>query len=86
MKTNIDDLTDMVMRQTNYTYDESLEKIKYHNFDIVKVINEYLGVMSKPKKNSSTNQMMYSEFRKFLDDASEKHRIKKENEKEKEKE
>lgn len=75
----INELCNIIMRQTNYTMDECKEKLKLHNYDIIKVINEYMGIEKKNiQKKKTTNQMIYSEFRYFLDDACNKYRIKKE--------
>ena len=60
----------IVMSQTNYTYQETCEKLAYHNYDKMKVIKEYLGVVDKPVKKISVqkiNQEIYKQIRKELD-------------------
>jgi hypothetical protein len=71
----IENLRTLVMRQTNYDEDTAIKKIIEHDLDVMKVIREYMNVSntSKISKNKSTNQLMYGEFRKFLDDASRTH-------------
>jgi hypothetical protein len=59
-----------IMNQTNYTKQESYEKLVQHNFDKIKVIKEYLGIpLDPPKKVSSKsiNQEIYKQIRKELD-------------------
>jgi hypothetical protein len=75
----IDNLCNIIMRQTNYTKEECITKLKLHNNNIINIISEYIGIEKKnTKKNTTTNQMIYNEFRTFLDDASNKYRYKKE--------
>ena len=60
----------IVMSQTNYTYQETCEKLIYHNYDKLKVIREYLGVVDKPMKQipvQRVNQEIYKQIRKELD-------------------
>lgn len=64
----------VIMRQTDYSEEKSLEKLKEHDLNVVSVVHEYLGVKSVEKKDErSTNQKVFGEFRKFLDDASNAH-------------
>ena len=54
-------------------------KLIEHNHSVEIVIKEYMGIPIKSNNktsNASTNQMIYKEFRNFLDDASKKHREK----------
>ena len=75
----LNELCNIVMRQTNYTKDECIEKLKLYNYNIILVINEYMGIKKKSvQKKTTTNQMIYSEFRNFLDNASNTYRYKKE--------
>ena len=62
---------DVVMSQTNYTRAEAEQLLARYNNDEVAVIRRYLGgpngsgeVKAKPQ---STNQLVYSEIRKFMD-------------------
>jgi hypothetical protein len=56
-----------IMKQTNYTYDETREKLIKHNDDYMKVLNEYFGIPEKPVKLKSLNQEIYTQIRKTLD-------------------
>lgn len=70
----IENLRSLVMRQTNYDEETAIKKIIEHDLDVMKVIREYMNVSNTSKTTSkSTNQLMYGEFRKFLDDASRSH-------------
>lgn len=68
------ELIQVVMRQTNYDEEKCIEKLKHFNYNVNETILDYM----KPSKSSTSNnsngksgnQMMYSEFRKFLDEAS----------------
>ena len=66
----IDDACKRIMRQTDYNRDIALEKLKEHNMDIISVVREWMGVESIQKKERSSNQMVFDEFRSFLDGAS----------------
>jgi hypothetical protein len=73
-------LRDVVMRQTDYNEQQSLDKIKEFNGDVAAIIREYMGIsknveVSPPK---STNQFIMSEIRNMMDDASARYRYKKE--------
>ena len=71
MINNIDDDIEIIMKQTNYTYDQVFEKLSQHNFDKLKVIREYLGTIITPSvKNApikSINQEIYKQIRSELD-------------------
>lgn len=70
----IENLRSLVMRQTNYDEETAIKKIIEHDLDVMKVIREYMNVSNTSKTTGkSTNQLMYGEFRKFLDDASISH-------------
>ena len=73
MINNIDDDIEIIMKQTNYTYDQAFEKLSQHNFDKLKVIREYLGINITPSvKNTpikSINQEIYKQIRSELDTA-----------------
>ena len=36
-----------IMRQTNYTKEESIDKLTEHNYDTLSVIREYMGITTK---------------------------------------
>uniref|UniRef100_A0A6C0CNX2 NET domain-containing protein n=1 Tax=viral metagenome TaxID=1070528 RepID=A0A6C0CNX2_9ZZZZ len=60
----------VVMRQTDYDKEKALEKLKEHDMVALTVVKEYMGIpLEKQKKDLTTNQAVYREFRTFLDDA-----------------
>ena len=64
-------LCEVVMRQTTYDKETSLNKLREHNHNILEVIREFMGPSKvKKEENKTTNQKVYGEFRKFLDEAS----------------
>jgi hypothetical protein len=68
---------DIIMRQTMYTREESIEQLSTHNNDYMKVIEEYMGIKSTPSKTiTSVNQEKYTQFRSLMDSGSESHRKK----------
>tara|TARA_Y100001935_G_scaffold145155_1_gene119926 strand:+ start:579 stop:1037 length:459 start_codon:yes stop_codon:yes gene_type:complete len=77
-----DKLVDVVMRQTDYDREKSQIKLKEHNFDVEKIVREYMNpqkpIEPKEEIKLSTNQIVYKEFRTMLDQASTKYRIEKE--------
>ena len=80
----INELIDVVMRQTDYDKEQASCKLKEHNYNVYDTVREYMGgpatSQSHDKPKTSTNQMIYGEFRKLLDDAAKNYRIKKEKE------
>jgi bisphosphoglycerate-dependent phosphoglycerate mutase len=70
----IDNLKNLVLRQTDYTEDIAHKKLIEYDLDVMKILREYMNISKVPvTDNKSTNQRMYGEFRKFLDDASKSH-------------
>ena len=60
----IDEKVELILRQTNYTKDEALEKLKESNFDEVKVIKGYFGIPDKKNQTiHSINQEIYKQIR-----------------------
>jgi anion-transporting ArsA/GET3 family ATPase len=73
-ESGLEEACGVIMRQTDYSEEKSLEKLKEHDLNVVSVVHEYLGVKSVEKKDDrTTNQKVFGEFRKFLDDASNAH-------------
>jgi len=66
---------EVIMRQTDYDEDTAMTKLKEHDLNVSNIIREYMGInINKTNDvNKSTNQMIYNEFRKFLDEASNKY-------------
>jgi len=66
------DLVNIVMRQTDYDKQTSLAKLQENNYDPLKVIRAYIcdGAVIKVKtqEKPTTNQLVYKEMRKMLDD------------------
>jgi KaiC/GvpD/RAD55 family RecA-like ATPase len=58
-----------VMRQTDYSEEVALEKLKLYNYDITATIKAYLGVpVKKPVEPvKSVNQEIYKQLRYKLD-------------------
>ena len=74
MINNIDDDIEIIMKQTNYTYEQAFEKLSQFDFDKLKVIREYLGtsIITPSVKNApikSINQEIYKQIRAELDTA-----------------
>ena len=73
--TDIEDIKHLVMRQTNYSYEEATEQLSLHNNDVTKIIRLYLN-NGKPaeqtKKPLSINQQIYKEIRGLLVDVEKK--------------
>jgi NACalpha-BTF3-like transcription factor len=62
-------LIEVVMRQTTYTREEAIEKLKKFKGEPVDVIREFMGIEVKSKNTpKTTNQMIFSEIRNFMDD------------------
>jgi hypothetical protein len=57
---------DMILRQTNYSTQEAIEKLKLFNNDVIKVIKDYHGIQDKEDKVTSVNQEKFKQFRKKL--------------------
>jgi hypothetical protein len=68
---SINYLVEMIVRQTTLSEKEAAEKLKEHNFDYVKVIEEFMGIDKRKKVQSKTlsvNQQIYKEIRTVMDD------------------
>ena len=60
----------VVMRQTDYSEEKALEKLKEHDMVALTVVKEYMGIpLKKQKKYLTANQAVFREFRTFLDEA-----------------
>ena len=90
MSLNIKNLVDVVLRQTDYTEEKAIEKLKEHNNDIIAIVREYMcgSAIKKPHTidttNKSTNQQIYGEIRNLMDDAAKTYKAKKDLEKRRE--
>ena len=74
----VEDACQKIMRQTDYTRDVAHEKLQEHDLDIIQIVREWMGAPVKKEKVRSTNQMVFDEFRSFLDQAANKYYKKKE--------
>ena len=82
------ELIAMVMRQTTYTHQETLDLLNKYNGDYMKVIKEFMKEDSNKEdsnkedsnkedsNNININQQIYKEIRTLMDDASRNHRKK----------
>ena len=59
----------MICRQTNYSEEEAAAKLTEFG-DPVKVIQDYMGVRQSPEKNKNTNQLIFHEITKFVEEVS----------------
>ena len=58
----------IILRQTDYTEEIAIEKLKENNFDELKVIRCYFGIPEKINKPIKTlNQEIYKQIRYRLD-------------------
>jgi hypothetical protein len=55
----------IIIRQTSYTREKSLELLKLHG-TVEEVIKEYLGITKKVEEPVSTNQGIFKSIRNFL--------------------
>ena len=64
-------LVGIVMRQTNYTFEEAVVKLHEHKGEPVDVIREFMGTANVKKHTleaKTPNQMIFNEIRNFMDD------------------
>ena len=81
---NIEHMKSIIKRQTDYSDEEIILKMKIHNNDPMAILREYMGgttSVKKEDKNKSVNQTIYSEIRNLMDDAASNYNKKKEMEK-----
>ena len=72
---------DVIVRQTNLSRDMAAKKLENNNMNVLATIYEEAGPKEakKDEKDERTlNQRMYAEYRTFLDDASRRHTVEKE--------
>ena len=64
----IEDKVSKILRQTNYTNEETREKLKDYNYNEIAVIKAYLGIGEKKNAEiTSVNQEIYKQIRHKLD-------------------
>ena len=54
----------LLMRQTNYTREECIEKLK--TMTVEDIIKDYLGIIKKEVATSTTNQNIFKAIREFF--------------------
>jgi hypothetical protein len=73
----IDTMTRVIMSQTEMTEEQVKTALEHTNYDIKRVIREYMrgcSVASPSSTNTpSTNQMRFSEIRNFMDKSAEQY-------------
>lgn len=75
----LDEICKMIMRQTDYSYEESKEKLVKENYDYLKVIKNYMTSdveqtnNTKQQQSKSVNQKIYTELRGFMDNTAEQY-------------
>jgi hypothetical protein len=69
---------DFVMKQTNYTREETISKLQLFNCKPMRVIREYMGIPDKPTSNKvkSVNQEIFRQIRSTLEASEKAHREK----------
>lgn len=80
-------IIDIILRQTDYTEDQTIAKMKEHNNNAIAIIREYMSdskVVKKETPEKSMNQQIYGEIRGLMDDASKRYLAQKAYEKKKE--
>ena len=65
------DYINIIKRQTNYSEEIIIEKLKKHNNNIEDIIREYNGIVKQDKNenqstNQSTNQLIFKGIREFM--------------------
>ena len=64
----INEKIQVILRQTDYTEEIALEKLKDNNFDEIKTIKSYFGIEEKkPSQIKSINQEIFKQIRYKLD-------------------
>lgn len=70
----------LIMRQTDYTYEESELKLKEANNNYMLVMEQFMGIEKKEKTddNNTVNQKIYGEIRHLMDTGAQQYRAVKE--------
>lgn len=64
----IDEKVQLIMRQTDYTQEIAVIKLRENNFDEMATIKRYLGIQEKKQEPiKSVNQEIYKQLRYRLD-------------------
>jgi hypothetical protein len=65
IKESFEEEINIIIRQTSYTREKSLELLKVHG-TVEDVIKDYLGITKKVEPSVSTNQGIFKSIRNFL--------------------
>jgi hypothetical protein len=66
----INEKIQIIMRQTDYTEEKSLNKLEEFNYDHILVLKDYFGIpFKKDNKIKSVNQEIYRQIRYKLNDS-----------------
>ena len=74
-------MRDIITRQTDYDNETAMNKLKEYNYDVLKIIREYMGSDNEQNTQEpvkSVNQQTFREIRSLMDNAASRYRIKKE--------
>ena len=64
---DVDNMINIIMRQTTYSREETVAKLDTHNNDMLKVLREFMRIPEKkPVQTGSLNQTIYKEIRNTL--------------------
>ena len=70
----VDTMVKIIMGQTEMTHDEVVSALERTNYDLKRVIRDYMGgnsgqpaTVASSSSSSSTNQLRFSEIRQFMD-------------------
>lgn len=67
----------MICRQTDYDHEHARERLEAVDYDYIKVLNEFFGVIptTVTSNNKSTNQQIYGEIRNLMDTGARRFRL-----------
>jgi hypothetical protein len=73
-----DDLVKKVLAQTDYTEEKALAKLEEFNYELMRVLKDYMGIPEKKTdtKIKSINQEIYKQIRHSLDSSMREYREK----------
>ena len=75
---NQEKLCEIIMRQTDYSKEKTMEKLKQHNNNVMDVVREYMNPPEKKVIKKTTNQQIFTEIRNLMDEACNNYRMRKE--------
>ena len=76
----LDQICNMIMSQTDYSYDEAKTRLVKENYNYLNVIKKYIQgentenvTVEKKPETKTVNQQIYGELRNFMDKSSEQY-------------